>query len=127
MVTYFKYLGWVLRAVDDNWPAVVGNLRKARKSWAWLTRSLGWEGANRRVSGMFFNEVVRVVLIFGSETWVLTPRMGRALGSFQQGVARWISERQPKMRKEGGWKYLPLAAAMEEVEFKEIGAYILKR
>ena len=53
--------------------------------------------------------------------------MGRDLGSFHHGVARWISGRQSKMRKEGGWKYPPLAAETEEVEFKEIGAYILKR
>ena len=71
-----------MMAADDDWPAVVGNLKKARKSWACLTRSLRREGANPRVSGMVFKAVVQAVLIFGSETWVLNPRMGRALGSF---------------------------------------------
>ena len=28
----FKYLGQVTTTVDDDWPAVVGNLGKARKS-----------------------------------------------------------------------------------------------
>ena len=32
MVTSFKYLGRVLKAEEDNWPEVVGNLRKACKS-----------------------------------------------------------------------------------------------
>ena len=33
---YFKYLGCIMMASDDDWPALVGNLRKARKSWLWL-------------------------------------------------------------------------------------------
>ena len=32
-VTEFKYLGRVITPGDDDWPAVAGNLQKARKSW----------------------------------------------------------------------------------------------
>ena len=35
-VTTFKYLGWVMTAGGDDWPAVAGNLVKARKSWGRL-------------------------------------------------------------------------------------------
>ena len=31
-VLELKYLGRILTATDDNWPAVVGNHRKARRS-----------------------------------------------------------------------------------------------
>ena len=31
-VLVFKYLGWVMTAGDDECPAVVGNLQRARKS-----------------------------------------------------------------------------------------------
>ena len=31
MVTYLKYMGWVLTASYDDWTADVGNLQKARK------------------------------------------------------------------------------------------------
>ena len=41
MVNSFKYLGRVLTAADDNWPEVVGNPKKAQKSWAWLKKILG--------------------------------------------------------------------------------------
>ena len=51
---------------------------------------------------MFFKAVVHAVMLFGSEMWVLTPRMGQALGSFQHGVARRIMERQPKNQEEEG-------------------------
>ena len=32
-LTEFKYLGRVLTNTDDDWPAVAGNIRKARASW----------------------------------------------------------------------------------------------
>ena len=41
MVTSFKYPGRILKAADDNWTVVVGNLKKAGQSWARLTRILG--------------------------------------------------------------------------------------
>ena len=62
-----------MTAGDDNWPAVAGMLIKARKSWMQMTRILVREGAYPRISGLFFNAVVQAVLLFGSETWVLTP------------------------------------------------------
>ena len=51
----------------DDWTVVVGNLRKARNSWAWLSRILVREGVKPRVSGMFFKVVVQAVLLFGLE------------------------------------------------------------
>ena len=33
-----------LQEADDNWPALVRNLRKARRKWAQMTRVLGREG-----------------------------------------------------------------------------------
>ena len=67
------------------------------------------------------------MLLFGSERWVMTPHMGRALGSLQNRVARQITGIQPKKREEGGWEYPPLVAGMEDAVFDEIRANILKR
>ena len=52
-VPSFKYLGRILTAGDDDWPAVAGDLGKARKSWGRLKRILNREGADKRVSGKF--------------------------------------------------------------------------
>ena len=90
-------------------------------------RILGWEGANPRASGMFFKAVVQAVLLRSVVTGVMTPCMGRALGSFQHGVARRIKERQPNIQEEGVWEYPPLAAAMKEAGFEDILDYILKK
>ena len=53
MVPSFKYLGRILTAGDDDWPAVAGNLGKAQKSWGQLKLILSREGADKRVSGIF--------------------------------------------------------------------------
>ena len=45
-----------------------------------MTRILIMEGAEPWVSGFYFKAVVQSVFLFGSETWVVTPNMGRALG-----------------------------------------------
>ena len=75
----------------DNCPTVMVKLKKEKKSRVRLKRILSREWANLRVSGMLFKVVVQAVLLFGSETWVMTPCMERALGSFQHRVAQRIT------------------------------------
>ena len=87
-VTEFKYLGWVMTAGDDEWPAVVGKLQRERNSWGRLSRILSREGVDPKVSGNVFRAVTQVVLLFGEEMRVLTPRMEQALVIFQHRVAR---------------------------------------
>ena len=81
-MTALKYLRQVLTAGNDYWTKVVGNLCKARKSWGRLLPILSQEGAYLKVSGHFSKLVMQAVLLFGVETWVLTPRIERALGNF---------------------------------------------
>ena len=65
---------------DNNWTAVVKNLSRARKVWSRISRILSREGAAPQVSKFFFKAVVQAILLFGAETWVVTPCMGKALG-----------------------------------------------
>ena len=111
-VLAFKYLGLVMTKGDHDWPAVAVNLSKARKIWGRLSWILCREGGDARVSGNFFKAVVQAVLMFGAETWLLTPRMEQALDSFQHGAARRITGRQPRRRGDGRWAYPPLKEAM---------------
>ena len=105
-VSTFKYLGRAMTAGDDYCPAVLGNLVKSRKSWGRLARVLTWEGADKRVSGKFFKAVVQSVLLFGAETWLLTPRIERALESFLRGAARRITGKQPRRGGTGNGRTL---------------------
>ena len=87
-VSEFRYLGRLLTATEHNWPEVAENIKKARRSWGRLARVLGREGADPKVSRTFYIAVTQVVLLFGSETWVLTVRMEKTLDTFQSRVAR---------------------------------------
>ena len=64
----FKYLGRTLTAADNDWPAVTSNLRKARTKWTRISRIIGREGENSRISGNLFKAVIHTVLLFGPET-----------------------------------------------------------
>ena len=78
------------------------------------------EGADPKVLGHFFKAVFKAVLLFGEETWVLTPSMERDLSSFQHRVTRRLTGRQPRRRGDGSWDYPLLATAMTEAGFEEI-------
>ena len=67
------------------------------------------------------------MLLFGAETWVLTPRIDRYLDSFQHRAARRNTGRQLRRRGDGIWKYPPLAEAMGEAGFKGIRKSVTSR
>ena len=114
-------------AGDNNRLAVVGNLGKARRSWGSLSWVLVREGADPGVLWMFYTAVAQAVLLFGAETWVLTPRMEKALDSFHSRVARRITGRQPRQRKDGSWVYPPMVRARKESVMMGIRTSIKRR
>ena len=79
------------------------------------------------MSRAFYIAMAQAVLLFGSETWVLTARMEKALDSFQSRVARKITGRQPRQGKDGSWYYPSLAGAMKETGMVRIRTSILRR
>ena len=105
---------------------MVGNLLKARKSWGRLLRILSREGADTKVSGNFSKAVTHAVLLFGAETWVLTPIMEKALSSSQHRVVRRLTGRQPRRRVGRSWEYPSLEEAMAKAGFKRIRTYIMR-
>ncbi len=72
-VKVFKYLGWLIAYDDADTQAMRSNLRKARGCWARISRVLRAENATARSCGMFYKATVQAVLLYGSETWSLSP------------------------------------------------------
>ena len=72
-VEVFTYLGRLIEYDGEDTQAVRGNLKKARRVWARISRVLRVENASPRVCGMFYKGTVQSMLLFGSETWCLTP------------------------------------------------------
>ena len=73
---------------------------------------------------IFFKAVFQLVMLFGVETWVVTPRMGQVLGGFQDQVARRSKGRLLRRQNNGKWENTSKAAAREEEGFKAMEEYI---
>ena len=101
MVISFRYLGWLILVAENDWTEVVSNVSWERALWNRMTRILIREGAEPWVSGFLFKFIVQAVLLFGSETWVVTPLMGRALGEFQDQVAQRLTGRLSRRKMAG--------------------------
>ena len=67
------------------------------------------------------------MFLFGAETWVVTPHMGRVLGGFQYHVVRRLTGRLLRKRLDGEWEYTAAEATREEAGFKLMETYIWKR
>ena len=126
-VTEFRYLGRVLTATDDDWPAVAGNIRKAWASWGRLARVLVREGADPKVSRSFYTAVTQQVLFFGAESWVLTKNMESALDAFQGRVARRLTGRPPLRGRDREWFYPSLSGALKEAGVVRARTSVLRR
>ena len=74
-----------------------------------------------------FKGVVQQVLLFGAETWVVTPKMDRALSGFLHGVARRLTGRQAQRERDGEWYYPSLEGAMREAVLTDIRKSIQNR
>ena len=79
------------------------------------------------MSGNFFKAVVQQVLLFGAETWVVSPIMERALSAFIHGAARRLAGRQPRRGSDGKWFYPSLEGGMKEVGLTDLRTYINRR
>ena len=78
---------------------------------------------------MFYKAVVQAVLLFGSESWVLTPPTIKMLLGFHIR-STYRMARVNKLRKDpqsGIWTYPVSALALEEVGLETIGYYIQVR
>ena len=68
--------------------------------------------------------LVQVVLLFVSKTWVLTPRLEKAL---EGRAAQRMAGMGPKRWPYGTWVYSPIGAALAMSGLEEIRVYIARR
>ena len=63
-------------------------MREAWKRWEQMSQILGREVADSRTFRKFYKVVIQAKLLFGGESWVVSPLIGRTLGGFHYRVAR---------------------------------------
>ena len=98
-VPTFIYLGQPIDQTDDGFPDVRRNIMHASLVWGRLGTLLLREGEDPKVSGGLFMAVVQAILLYGSETWVLSASIenriedgsGRRIWRCRKGVGKWSS------------------------------------
>ena len=77
---------------------------------------------------MFFKAVVQAVLLYGSETWCLSPALLARLDGFQiKAGYRMARENRLKRDPDGNWMYPRSEDVLEECGLLKMEAYILRR
>lgn len=126
-VDEFKYLGRVVSRKDDDWPAVNRNLTRARAAWGKLGRILSKEGASPKAMASVYKTVVQAVLLYGSESWVLTSTMEKKLQSFHRRCARYITGQHIRQNPDETWTCPSSEIVLEQAGLWTIQQYIKRR
>lgn len=122
-VEVFKYLGRLLSMDDTDTQAIRTNLAKARKAWKMFHRLLRGQNMSPRVCGMFFKAVIQAVLLYGSESWVLTRSALRCLEGFVYQAACRMARQHRKRKDQRTGEYI--YPAREDV-YEEVGLYTVE-
>ena len=69
---------------------------------------------------MFYREVVQAVLLLMSETWVMSPCIGRMLVGFHYRVIQRLTRGKPIQQADGNWVYPPLVSVVVEECFEVV-------
>ena len=95
-ITSFKYLGRIPEEEGGDWMLVVCNISRPRQKWARLTQILAREGADAHKLVQIYLKAAQLVILYRSDTSVMTPRMKRVLCRCPHRVACRLMGRQPR-------------------------------
>ena len=103
-VPTFQYLGQPLDQKDDDWPDVRQNIMCARSVWGRLGTLLRREGVDTKVSASFYRAVVRAILLYGSETWVLLASIVKRIEGIHTDLLQMITGKRVNQLGDGTWE-----------------------
>jgi hypothetical protein len=92
-VTKFRCLGRILSQDDHDLSACVRNIQRAKAKWTAVSKVMKREGASKKSFARFYLVIVSTVLLYKSDTWVVTRRMEELLTSFRDRCLRHITRR----------------------------------
>ena len=128
-VKEFKYLGRYMNAKNDDWSAITRNIEKSQKRWASVKRVLCRDKSSTRTMGYFYKAIIQSILLYGSESWVLTDSMLMKLEAFHKKIARNITNChiRPDPQNEGEWIYPDTESVLKKASLLPIEEYIKRR
>ena len=126
-VAQFRYLGRILDENDDDTHASFRQLARARTKWNRIGRVLRSEGMKPRAMGYFYKAVVQAILLYGSETWVVSDAHLRHFRSFHSRIGRHLTGRHIRLLEDGSWFCPPTVEVLEDAGLQTIDEYINRR
>ena len=73
------------------------NLRKAQRRWGTVEKVLGKKGAPIKDRPMMYKAILQAVLLYGSESWVVTDAMMTVLEGFHHMILIRIARMMARM------------------------------
>jgi hypothetical protein len=100
------------------------NLRRARGCWAWVSRVLWAENVTPKTCGMFYKATMQAMLLYGSETWSLSPTSMKHLEGFHIHAVWQMLGKRSVRKEDGSWRYPCLEDVFKAVGLKPIAHYV---
>ena len=108
----FPYLDLTITYNNSDWVAMYHKPQKSWERWGMISKVLTkiWETA--RYCGMLYKLVTQMVLLYGSESWVVTGEMLKVFEGFYHRADRKIARMTACSAEDGEWEYPPVADVM---------------
>jgi hypothetical protein len=124
-VEVYKYLGQMMAQDDNDTQALRAQLWKARATWARVGQVLQNENTSPFVAAQFYQAVVQAVLLYGSETWVISPTaMARLEGFHIRATYQMAKTHKPRWGPRNEWVYPRLEDVLNKCGMKTMAEYI---
>lgn len=127
-VREFLYLGrWIFDS-DDDTETINRQLRKTKIRWMKLSKILKRHDANPRIMGSFYQAIIQAVLLYGSESWVISNNNLKKLRSFHHRCARHMVGYHIRLDPTTNtWEHPPSKDVLKKCGLKPIESYIENR
>ena len=89
--TSFPYLGHTVVYNNSNWEALYQNLWKACRQWEMVGKVVKKMRATVQVGGMLYKEVIKSVLLYGINSWVVMGDILKVIEVFHHQLSRSIT------------------------------------
>jgi hypothetical protein len=126
-VPKFKYLGRFLSFDDRDDIAILTNINKSRSRWGRCGRILSSVHSTPKVMAGFYLAVVQAILLYGSETWVLSPKSRQRLEAFHHRCARHMAHQHIRRLPNNTWIYPSSIDILNICGLLPISVYIEQR
>ncbi len=125
-VEVIKYLGRLMSQDDNDIQVIRAQIRKARSSWAHVGQVLRSKNVSPFVAARFYQAIIQAILLYGSESWVISwTAMARLEGFHIRAAYRMAKTNRPKREPNREWIYPRSKDVLKECGMRTMEEYIL--